>query len=294
MEGLLIILVIILILAVCLLGKKLLSTRRSLEEISNEFKNLLDEDTNMQITIASPDKRVREFASNINKELSVLRKRSRMVANKSTEVQVAVTNIAHDIRTPVTAISGYLELLEEEGLEERAARYVSIIRERTESLKALTEELFEYSIIDATSDELNYENLTLNDELEVALAAAYRSFMDIGIAPEIAITDKKVIRSLDRKAVQRIFGNLLNNVVKYSDGDLTVKLDENGTITFVNSSAALTEIEAGLLFDRFYTVENARGSTGLGLSIAKLLTEKMGGKISATYKDGKLSITVKF
>jgi len=294
MEGLLIILVIILILAVCLLGKKLLSTRRSLEEISNEFKNLLDEDTNMQITIASPDKRVREFASNINKELSVLRKRSRMVANKSTEVQVAVTNIAHDIRTPVTAISGYLELLEEEGLEERAARYVSIIRERTESLKALTEELFEYSIIDATSDELNYENLTLNDELEVALAAAYRSFMDIGIAPEIAITDKKVIRSLDRKAVQRIFGNLLNNVVKYSDGDLTVKLDENGTITFVNSSAALTEIEAGLLFDRFYTVENARGSTGLGLSIAKLLTEKMGGKFSATYKDGKLSITVKF
>ena len=92
----------------------------------------------------------------------------------------------------------------------------------------------------------------------------------------------------------RIFSNLLNNAVKYSNGDLNVTLDQSGMITFSNSSDVLTEVQMQKLFDRFYTVESARRSTGLGLAIAKALTEKMKGKISAAYKDGRFSVNLIF
>lgn len=94
--------------------------------------------------------------------------------------------------------------------------------------------------------------------------------------------------------VSRIFANILSNAAKYSDGDLAVTLCETGCATFTNSAHGLTAIDVQRLFDRFYTVENAKGSTGLGLSIAKLLTEKLGGELTAELSDGKLSISLKF
>lgn len=87
---------------------------------------------------------------------------------------------------------------------------------------------------------------------------------------------------------------LLSNAAKYSDGDLKITLDRNGYITFKNRASHLSEVEAGKLFDRFYTVENVKGSTGLGLSIARLLTEKMGGSITASWNNGYLVITLWF
>ena len=114
------------------------------------------------------------------------------------------------------------------------------------------------------------------------------------ISPKITIPQKKVIRNLDRSALSRILANLLNNAVKYSDGDLEITLSENGEIRFRNHASNLTEIEVGKLFDRFYTVNNARNSTGLGLSISKTLTEKMHGTISAEYNHTMLTICIVF
>lgn len=98
----------------------------------------------------------------------------------------------------------------------------------------------------------------------------------------------------DPTALRRVFGNILNNAVKYSDGDLQVTLTADGAVTFSNHASGLDQVQTERLFDRFYTVETARGSTGLGLSIAKLLTEEMGGVITATYEDGQLRIRVAF
>lgn len=92
----------------------------------------------------------------------------------------------------------------------------------------------------------------------------------------------------------RIFGNILSNAVKYSDGDLEITLTDSGEITFANTSSKLDEIQVGKIFDRFYTVENARTSTGLGLSIARSLAEKMNGNVTAGYNNGKFLITVSF
>ena len=90
----------------------------------------------------------------------------------------------------------------------------------------------------------------------------------------------------DREALMRIFGNVIHNVVKYSDGDLVIRMKETGEVSFSNHASSLSEVEAGKLFQRFFTVQSGRDSTGLGLSIARALTEQMGGKIQAE-KEGE-------
>ena len=125
------------------------------------------------------------------------------------------------------------------------------------------------------------------------LQAFYGVMQEKGIVPQISLPEEPVWRMLDKAALNRIFSNIVSNAVKYSDGDLTVMLTADGTITFSNQAKALTSVEVGRLFDRFYTVESGRSSTGLGLSIAKVLTEKCGGQITADYDKGRLSIRVR-
>ena len=103
-----------------------------------------------------------------------------------------------------------------------------------------------------------------------------------------------MVRRLDAPALSRVFSNLLQNAVKYSEGDLEIILCGTGEITFSNTASGLDEIQVGRLFDRFFTVESARKSTGLGLAIARSLVERMGGSIWAEYKDNKLSICILF
>ena len=106
--------------------------------------------------------------------------------------------------------------------------------------------------------------------------------------------EDKVVRQLDAAALRRVFGNILSNALKYADGDLTVTLLPDGAVTFSTRAPSLSRVQAERLFDRFYTVETARNATGLGLSIAKLLVERMGGAITAQYEDGRLHIRTAF
>lgn len=100
------------------------------------------------------------------------------------------------------------------------------------------------------------------------------------------------MRNIDRAALSRVFSNLLNNAVKYSDGDLEITLSDTGEITFINTAKELSSVKVEQLFDRFYTVETARNSTGLGLSIARMLVERMGGSISSMYENERLIIKI--
>ena len=276
------------------LAIRLVLIRRSLGEITEELDEKLKTDTNTPICISSGDRAVRNFASKINSELSELRKERLRLQNGDAELKRAITDISHDLRTPLTAICGYIELLEREEQTENSERYLLIIRERANSMKNLTEELFKYSLVTSAEDNLKAEKVSLNDALEQSLAAFYGVLSQKGIKPEIKIPKEPVERVLDKAAVGRIFENILSNAAKYSDGDLTVELSADGTVTFSNTAEKLDRIETERLFDRFYTVENAGGSTGLGLSIAKLFTEKTGGKSAAEYKNKKLFVHVNF
>lgn len=99
---------------------------------------------------------------------------------------------------------------------------------------------------------------------------------------------------LDKNALFRIFENIIGNAIKYSDGDLQIALSKQGQITFSNHAAGLNEIDVQRLFDRLYTIETAKKSTGLGLSIAKTLTEQMHGHITARYEKDVLFIDLMF
>ena len=283
-------------LALCILWLllRLLVLRRSIREVAEELEEKLRTDTNTLISISSGDSSVQLLASRINRQLQALRRERLKLQTGNDELTTAVTNISHDLRTPLTAVCGYLDLLEQEPQSEKSRRYLAVIRERTDALRSLTEELFRYSVITATAEELDKAPVCLNDVLEQSLAGFYGALSAQGITPEIRMPEEKIIRQLDAAALRRIFDNILSNAVKYADGDLTVRLLPDGTAAFSNSARALSRVQAERLFDRFYTVEAARDSTGLGLSIARLLAEKMGGSITAEYGDGRLCIRVVF
>ena len=272
----------------------LLILRHSIREVAEELEEKLRTDTNTLISISTGDSSVQLLASRINAQLQALRKERLKLQTGNDELTTAVTNISHDLRTPLTAICGYLDLLEQEPQSEKSGRYLAVIRERTDAMRSLTEELFRYSVITATADELDMQAVRLNDILEQSLAGFYGALSARGITPEIRMPEAAVIRELDAAALRRIFDNILSNTVKYSGGDLAVSLLPNGAVTFSNSAPSLSRVQAERLFDRFYTVETARNSTGLGLSIAKLLTEKMGGTITAEYESGHLQICIAF
>ena len=287
---------LICILALCVLTLLiyLLILRSSIREVAEELEEKLRTDTNTLISISTGDSSVQLLASKINRQLQALRKERLKLQTGNDELTTAVTNISHDLRTPLTVICGYLDLLEQEPQSEKSGRYLAVIRERTDAMRSLTEELFRYSVITATADELDMQAVRLNDILEQSLAGFYGALSARGITPEIRMPEAAVIRELDAAALRRIFDNILSNAVKYSDGDLTIRLRPDGSVTFSNRASSLSRVQAERLFDRFYTVETARNSTGLGLSIAKLLTEKMGGTITAEYESGHLQICIAF
>jgi hypothetical protein len=285
----------ILITIIILLTLKIHLLRKSADEISDAFSDRLTSDSNVLIDLSSRDRHMRNLAYTINKELKKLINDRHRYQQGDAELKNAVTNISHDLRTPLTAVCGYLDMLDKEEQGENSKRYLKIIRGRTEIMKQLTEELFRYSVFTSVSDGTPSEPVILNSALEESLSAMYTSLKAGHITPSVTMPDVKVKRMLNRNALSRIFGNIISNAVKYSDGDLEITLEENGRITFSNHAEKLDEIQVGRLFDRFYTVETASsGSTGLGLSIARALTEQMGGSIDAEYEDGMILIHVHF
>ena len=304
---------------IIVLGLKILFLYKDLAEIGRQFHDRLKEDTNNVIYVSGNDRHLKAFAKELNKELGNLYDRRRRYQNGDRELKEAVTNISHDLRTPLTAIYGYLELLETESKSESVEHYLAQIHNRADAMHALTEELFRYSIILSSPEEntkykkaavdtgsdSDKEKVVLNYFLADCLLSYYDIFRQNRIEPKVKIVDEEVVRFLNTGVLKRIFCNILDNAVKYSkpvpcsDGTglgqaiLSVELLADGTITFFNSAQNLDWVSVERLFDLFYTMETGRHSTGLGLSIAKLLTERMGGSISATYTNGMLEIVVK-
>lgn len=285
--------VLLLGLLAVMLAIKVVLLRKSARVLRQELLRRRNEETNTLLSLPSRDREMRLLTSTLNQELRSLRQDRLRYQQGDRELKDAVAGISHDLRTPLTAISGYLELLKSQQLPPDATRYLEQVESRTQSMKRLTEELFQYSVA-ASTEKLELEPVDLGRALEETLLAFCGALESRGITPEIHLTEKKVIRYLDPGALNRVLGNLLTNALKYSAGDLSVSLDESGRIAVSNSAPQLDPITTGRLFDRFYTVEAAKNSTGLGLSIAKALTERMGGKIWAEFSQGHLTLLVEW
>lgn len=293
MEYLLLAIIGVLMIVIFVLILKLHLMRKSIVEIMEAFQDRLAADTNTLIDISSRDPYVCQLAAVINDQLRLLRRQRHKFLHGDRELKEAVTNISHDLRTPLTTICGYMDLLQKEEKSENVVRYLSLIENRVEAMKRLTDELFRYFVI-LSAGEMKMESVHVNGVLEESIAAFYGALTSRAIYPKIDITDKRIEKELNREALSRVFGNILNNALKYSDGDLQITLQDDCVIVFSNTASRLNDVQVGRLFDRFFTVEAARNSSGLGLAIAKNLVEQMGGSIAASYHDGVLSIIVQF
>lgn len=274
------------------LGWKVALLRHGIKGLRRDLAERRGQDTNTLLSLPCRDRELQRLASALNQELRALRQERLRYQQGDKELKEAVANISHDLRTPLTAISGYLQLLQGQDLPPDTRRYLEQIGGRTQAMKRLTEELFRYSVV-VSEENLAQEPVDLRRAVEEALLSFYGALEGRGIEPQVRLPEEKVERLLDPAAVNRVLGNILTNALKYSAGDLEVTLEESGRLTFSNSAPGLDPVAAGRLFDRFYTVEAARNSTGLGLSIAKELTQRMGGSIGAELHGGTLTVWLK-
>lgn len=271
---------------------KLILIKKSMKEIKNGLKEILESDTNNLITISSNDKEIEGLVKSLNIELRKLRKQRLQYENGNQELKETITNISHDMRTPLTAISGYIDLLKEDNGKKQ--EYLEIIERKTNDLINLTEQLFNFSKTIDIGVEFNKESCCLNEILEETLASYYNIFNEAEIVPVVEICKVEVYKRLNRSSVIRIFENILSNVSKYGKNGFKVILNEDGKIIFSNKASSLDSTTVNKIFDRYFTVENAKKANGLGLSIAKQLVELNGGKIFANYINGELVIEIEW
>ena len=289
----LLIITIILFLICIFLAVKLYVIKQSIKEIEKSFSKILRTDTNNTIAISSSDKDIKNLTINLNNNLSELRGQKLQYKNGNQELKKIITNISHDLRTPLTAIKGYVDLIEQEKLSNNQKKYLKVIQKKSNELTELTGQLFEYTKLMDIDVKIKKEECCINEILEETLVSYYSIFKEQDIIPNISICSTKVYKIVNKISIIRVFENILSNVVKYSNGDLKVEMQENGTITFSNKATSLDETTVQKIFDRYFSVENAKESTGIGLSIAKQLVELNNGSIKAEYVNGYLIIEIK-
>ena len=289
----LLIITIILFLICIFLAVKLYVIKQSIKEIEKSFSKILRTDTNNTVAISSSDKDIKNLTINLNNNLSELRGQKLQYKNGNQELKKIITNISHDLRTPLTAIKGYVDLIEQEKLSNNQKKYLKVIQKKSNELTELTGQLFEYTKLMDIDVKIKKEECCINEILEETLVSYYSIFKEQNIIPNISICSTKVYKIVNKISIIRVFENVLSNVVKYSNGDLKVEMQENGTITFSNKATSLDETTVQKIFDRYFSVENAKESTGIGLSIAKQLVELNNGSIKAEYVNGYLIIEIK-
>ncbi len=286
---------IVLAITVIVLLIKVVLLERAFKEIGDQVKDHMDGTNSSIFQLSTSNKEARKLANDLNGALQELHAERVFLKDGDKRMKENVTAISHDLRTPLTAINSYVDLLGNETDESKRKEYLERIKDRTSELKDMTGELFKYSVSSDTQydSQLSNEDIDLKSIIESSLISFYKEFTSKGIDPETDFPSEKVIISGNRKTLMRIFDNVFSNVAKYATS-LSVKLSDDGVVTVSNDAPDLTPVQVSKLFDKYYTVTDGTNSTGLGLSIAKDLVGRVGGSISAGLSDGMLTITIRF
>lgn len=254
-----------------------------------------ENDTNMIIYNDIIEKEILNLTSLINLMCEEHKAKENILKEKDKRLKIAMAGISHDIRTPLTSLRGFFELLETETDTEKKKKYSKIIDGKLIELTELLEELFTYTKLQNEDYVLELGRYDFTKIVLGTLFSFYGTFKDKNIETELDIYEEQVIVTCNDVAVKRMLSNILKNAMLHGSGKIEIIYKtENGRVEFLckNSVENPWEIDISQVFDRFYKADMARskGSTGLGLSVAKELAGRMGGDISACIKDGMFII----
>lgn len=289
----------ILIVLIFILTGILVSYERQVHHICRQLRFLQEQETNMLITKEINWGHTGELVRLLNELLQKRKKEQEEYLRKEQMIADTYTNLSHDIRTPLTSLDGYFQLLEHAEKEEERQRYLRIIQERIVSLKEMLEELFTYTKLQNETYELKLERINVGQVLKETMFSYYDNWVSHGITPQFHLTDIPVVIQGNAQALRRVIQNIIKNVLDHGNKEIEVCLTKQGErmkLMFRNQMEEGEEIEVSRVFDRFYKADQARSksSTGLGLSIAKGFVLKMNGDIRAEQKDEWFEIVIEF
>ena len=285
--------IVVLSILVITLFLRVVAINNEIDYISRDFGDILEKDTNILLSLSSGERSLKRLVDSLNKEIKVLLSLKREYSKGIFDVKKSAENIAHDIRTPLTAVKGYVNLLEKEDLSEEGRKYLEIIKSRVDYMKDMTEELF-LSLSMKSRGVVTLSDIDAKSILEEALVSYLVEFEKKDIIPRVVTPKDKVIIKADSKALYRIYVNIISNALKYSEGEFRVEMDEKGNTTFSNYAPNMNSVEANRLLDRYYTISDAKASSGIGLSISKEIVEEMGGSMRVRLEKGRLYISITY
>ncbi|RYI26677.1 HAMP domain-containing histidine kinase [Bacillus infantis] len=270
--------------------------KKEIKRTTLQLHQVNQNQTNKKVDISYHDRHFEELAKEINNQIDQTKQAEAVKRSTENELKQAISHISHDIRTPMTSILGYIQFLESDELSpELKKEYIATIKNSAGRLKTLLEDFFELSIIEQTDYPMKLERVRANDLIADALLGFYEEFKKRNIEPDIHIPDHEIMIDADASAVKRVVENLVVNAIRYSTGNVSIRLEESDAAVVLrisNTVDKLSEQDVHHMFDRFYKADQTRTGkgTGLGLPIAKSLMEKMNGKISAELKGNQLTM----
>jgi signal transduction histidine kinase len=268
--------------------------KKEIKRATRQLNELNKNGTEKKIDIRYFDRDFEKLAEEINNQIDLTKKAKAEKRVTENELKQAISYISHDIRTPMTSILGYIQLLESDEITpEMRKEYTRIIKNGAMRLKVLLDDFFELSIIEQADYPVKMEMIKLNHLILEVLLGFYEEFNKSNLEPTINIPDHDIIIMADPSAVKRVIENLVVNAIRHSSGNVMIQLEKLNTsvqLTISNSVNQLSEQDLYHMFDRFYKADKTRTGkgTGLGLPIAKSLMEKMNGGLTAELKENKL------
>ncbi|WP_254450473.1 sensor histidine kinase [Cohnella herbarum] len=245
---------------------------------------------------------VAEHINAMAEKLETLIEKERQVEKSKMEL---ITGVSHDLRTPLTSIIGYLELLKEKSYRDEAEyeRFIGNTHNKAQQLKTLIDELFEYTRLTQSDNKLELQTIDLREMLNQMLVEIEPLAKENEISFDARLTERSLFLEVDPEQIRRAIDNLLMNALKFSlkPGIIRVSLavrSDHVTISIENEGALITKEQEEHLFDRFYKADDSRtnmnleGGAGLGLSITRSIVEMHGGQAYLKHKGGRFLFAI--
>ncbi|WP_147534027.1 sensor histidine kinase [Bacillus marasmi] len=268
--------------------------KREIKRATQQLREVNHQETEKKIDLSFYDKDIEALAVEINAQIDLTKRAHAEKRRTENELKQAIADISHDIRTPMTSILGYVQLLESKDLPvEKREEYVEVVKSGALRLKDLLGDFFELSIIESADYPIVLEQIRLNQLVQEVLVGFYEEFNTRDIEPIIEIPTEEIRIHADSSAVKRVLENLILNAIRHSSGAVTISLErrDSKVMLFISNPAGqLNQQDLAHLFNRFYKADKTRSKkgTGLGLAISKSLMQKMGGELTAQLTDGEL------